>query len=448
LVIDDDRSLCELIQQSLEREGWSVSWCTRGEDGLELASDQPYDAVLLEMNTRDIGGVTVCRRLRENLSDTPVLMLTADGDMPAVISALRAGACDFITKPIDVAQLRGRIERTVRERYRPEAVKRLARAESSSRRPLGSLVGESRAMTKIYDLIQRVAANDTTVLLTGASGTGKEVVARALHHESGSKGPLVALNCAAVPSDLLESELFGHVRGSFTDATADRVGLFEQAKNGTLFLDEISELPLDMQPKLLRVLQERQLRPVGGNSLVNVQTRIIAATNRDLERQVGIGRFRADLYFRLNVVQLELPPLCARGNDILLLAAHFLRIAAARGGKGIKSLSPEASQRLLEYDWPGNVRELENTMQRAVALAQREQILLEDLPDRIKAHVPARDDAKAIEAEFMTLEQQEQRHIDYVLRRVNGNKTKAAQLLGLDRRTLYRKLVRERRSPG
>jgi DNA-binding NtrC family response regulator len=440
LVIDADQSLCELIQSGLEGDGWTVSWCTRAEDGVGLALDQPHDAILLDLNL-PVGGLSVCRRITQSLADTPVILLASNADMNAAVAALRAGAYDFIDKPFEMSHLRACIERSVRERYRREVINRLAQTEASGTQPVGKLLGNSRAMVQVYDLIRRVAKSDTTVLISGESGTGKELVARALHTEgSRADAPFVAVNCAAIPANLLESELFGHVRGSFTDALADRTGLFQQAYRGTLFLDEIGELPLEMQPKLLRVLQERQVQPVGGNSTISVQTRVVAATNRELERQVANGCFRSDLYFRLNVVQLCVPPLRARGDDILLLSDHFLRAASERLGSKRRCVSPEAAKKLLEYDWPGNVRQLENVLERALTLAQGERLETEDLPDRIRTHIPALE-AGATSSAFLTLDQQEQRHIAYVLRSVGGNKTQAARLLGVDRRTLYRKLL-------
>jgi DNA-binding NtrC family response regulator len=444
LVIDDDEAYCQRIQASFEAEGWSIACCTNAEDGLELAREEPFDAIVMDMVLQDRNGLAVCRRLVENLAERPVLVVTAFGDMAAAVSAMRAGASDFVTKPVEMAHLRTLIERVVRERCRPEAIKRLAQASFDGRRPVAGILGESRAMARVYDVIRRVAASETTVLLSGESGTGKELVARALHAESGrAQAPFVAINCAAVPSHLLESELFGHVRGAFTDAHSDRAGLFQQAKQGTLFLDEIAELPREMQPKLLRALQERQVRPVGGNSLVDVQARIIAASNRDLENEVAAGRFREDLYYRLNVVQVCIPPLHSRGNDVLLLAEHFVRRFAERMGKAVTGLSPEASQKLLQFDWPGNVRQLENTMERAVALTQGGQITLADLPDRIRQHDSRSRLPEVVAEDIATLDQQERRHIDHVLRMVNGNKTEAARLLGVNRRTLYRRLTRD-----
>ncbi|HVZ37365.1 MAG TPA: sigma-54 dependent transcriptional regulator, partial [Polyangiaceae bacterium] len=326
LVIDDDRDMCELIQEGLQRNGWSVDWRTRGDEGLALIDDESFDVVITDVNLENMSGLDLCRRLTENRPDMPVIVITAFGNMASAIAAIRAGAYDFINKPVDMAQLSLVIERALRHRHLREEVKRLTREVSTSgNQGMSGLSGESRAMQKVYDLIRRVANTDTTVLISGESGTGKELVARSLHTESNRAAmPFVGINCAAVPASLLESELFGHVKGAFTDAKATRKGLLEQASGGTLLLDEIGEMPLDMQPKLLRVLQERQVRPVGGNGVVPVDARIIAATNRDLESEVEEGRFREDLYYRLNVVQIHVPPLRARGNDVLLLAQHFV----------------------------------------------------------------------------------------------------------------------------
>jgi len=381
LVIDDDQSMCELLQESLERSGWQVEWRTRGDEGLELVREKDFDVVITDVNLEHMSGHDLCRNLTENRPDTPVIVITAYGNMSSAISAIRAGAYDFINKPIDMAQLAHVIDRAVQHRHLREEVKRLTSEASKGGRGVGSLTGESRAMRKVYDLIRRVADTDTTVLLSGESGTGKELVARALHTESArANAPFVAINCAAVPASLLESELFGHMKGAFTDAKNTRKGLLEQASGGTLLLDEIGEMPLEMQPKLLRVLQERQVRPVGGNAVVPVDCRIIAATNRDLESEVEEQRFREDLYYRLNVVQIHIPPLRARGNDVLVLAQHFVRKFAERMGKGVTGISSEAAKKLLDYDWPGNVRQLENSMERAVTLTRFEQITSRTCP--------------------------------------------------------------------
>jgi two-component system response regulator HydG len=300
-------------------------------------------------------------------------------------------------------------------------------------------------MRRVSDLIQRVAGTDASVLIQGETGTGKELIARAIH-ESGPRatGPVVAINCAAVPANLLESELFGHAKGAFTDAKQQRAGLFLEASGGTLFLDEIGEMPLEMQAKLLRALQERKVRPLGSNQEVPFNARIITATNRDLEREVNEKRFREDLFYRINVVRIDVPSLRSRGNDVLLLAQSFLERAAARSGKSVNRLGRLVADKLVNYDWPGNVRELENCMERAIALASFDEVTLDDLPSKIREYRPTEvyvtsDDPKDLPPMHIV----EQRYIRKVLAAVGGNKTLAAKVLGFDRRTLYRKLERQ-----
>jgi two-component system response regulator HydG len=323
---------------------------------------------------------------------------------------------------------------------------RLSAAVAASRSFQG-MVGASPAIQEVFELLARLESSEASVLVTGESGTGKELVARALHRASPrADGPFVTVNCAAVPESLMESELFGHAKGAFTDARSAREGLFVAASGGSLFLDEIGELPAALQPKLLRVLEERVVRPVGSNEEIPIDVRLITATNRDLETMVADGEFREDLYFRVNVVHVELPPLRARGGDVLLLARHFLERLAATEGKEIKGLSPPAAERLLAYPWPGNVRELRNCMERAVALARYDEIRVEDLPPRVREHERAQvifttDDP----TQLLSMEEVERRYIDQVMEAVGGNKTKAARVLGFDRKTLYRKL--SRRSP-
>jgi DNA-binding NtrC family response regulator len=309
---------------------------------------------------------------------------------------------------------------------------------------VGELRGESPLIRRVFERIEAVAGSDVTVLVTGETGTGKELVARALHAGSPRRqGPLVTVNCAAMTDSLLESELFGHVKGAFTDAKEARPGLLVKARGGTIFLDEIGEMPPGMQAKLLRALEARVVRPVGSDSEVPIDTRIIAATNRDLETDVEEGRFRRDLYFRVNVIRLELPPLRARGNDVLLLAQHFLEAAAARAGKSVTGLSAGAAERLLAYPWPGNVRELQNAIEHAVALTSYDRMVPEDLPERIRAYRPSHVLVVSDNPdEFLPMHEVERRYILRVLDAVGGNKTIAARLLGFDRRTMYRKLER------
>ncbi|MGD8317579.1 MAG: sigma-54 dependent transcriptional regulator [Myxococcales bacterium] len=443
LVVDDDRKMCELIETDLEKRGYEVEWLTRGEEAVELIGQRDFDAIIADLNLDKMSGLDICKFAAENRPDVPVIVITAFGDMRSAIASIRAGAYDFINKPIKLDALSHTLERAIQHRELREEVKRLTEEVRRSK-GVGKLIGRSPPMMKVYDLVQRVSETDSSVLLTGESGTGKELVARALHTESDRADmPFIALNCAAVPANLLESELFGHVRGAFTDAKSSRKGLFERANKGTVLLDEIGEMPMEMQPKLLRVLQERKARPVGGSTEIPFDTRILAATNRDLETDVEEGRFREDLYYRLNVVEIHVPPLRARGNDILLLAQHFLQELSERMEKPVKGITSEAARKLLDYDWPGNVRELENAMERAVTLTRFERITVDDLPDRISKHESTRISPVDVDAgQVLTLQELERRYIERVLKAVGDNKTRAAKLLGLDRRTLYRKLER------
>ncbi|MCA9577292.1 MAG: sigma-54 dependent transcriptional regulator [Polyangiales bacterium] len=444
LAVDDEQSMCELMAAALQKQGIEVAWETSAEAALRSLAERDFDAVIADLNLeRDGAGLELCAYVRENQPDTPVVVITGFGDMQAAIAALRAGAHDFINKPVDMSMLAHTLRRAAEHRALRAEVKRL-QEEVKRSRGAGALVGTSPPMLKLYDLIQRVASADASVLICGESGTGKELVARALHTESQRRElPFVAINCAAVPANLLESELFGHVKGAFTDARTARRGLFAEADGGTVLLDEVGEMPLEMQSKLLRVLQERTVRPVGGNAEVPFDARVLAATNRDLETEVEEGRFREDLYYRLNVVQLHVPPLRVRGNDILVLAQELVERAATRAGKAVRGVSSEAARKLLDYDWPGNVRQLENCIERAVTLTRFDQITPADLPERVVDYVPDRISLGDVDLEHMlTLEALERRYIERVLRVSQGNKALAARTLGLDRRTLYRKLSR------
>ncbi|MFW5875633.1 MAG: sigma-54-dependent transcriptional regulator [Myxococcota bacterium] len=447
LVVDDDRSMCELVEAGLTKRGYRVEWRTRAMDALEALTGRDFDVVVTDLKLDDMSGIALCERVVGSRPDLPVVVMTAFGSMDAAVSAIRVGAYDFITKPIEMEALAVAVGRATQHRHLSEEVKRLREEVEDARGP-GEMVGESGAMRTVYDLIDRIGGSDATVLITGESGTGKELVARALHRKSErAKGPFVAINCAAMPANLLESELFGHVKGAFTDAKRSREGLFVEASHGTLFLDEIGEMAPEMQAKLLRSLQERRVRPVGGAQEIPFDTRIIAATNRDLDADVEDGRFREDLYYRINVVRVDVPPLRSRGNDILLLAQHFVDRIRKRSGKLVEGISSAAAQKMLEYDWPGNVRELENCMERACALARFDQVTVDDLPEKIRNYqsshmVIASDDP----SDLPTLEDLERRYIQRVLKAVAGNKTQAAKVLGVDRRTLYRKLERWERS--
>jgi two-component system, NtrC family, response regulator AtoC len=368
--------------------------------------------------------------------------MTAFGSIDTAVSAMRAGACDFLTKPFDLDVFMLTLERAIAQASLHRELAESQPGESSPAR-YGQLVGASHAMRTVYEMVARAAPSDASVLISGESGTGKEVLARTITQKSArSAGPFVAVNCAALPEPLLESELFGHAKGAFTDARTAREGLLSQAAGGTLFLDEVGDLPLALQPKLLRVLQERSIRPVGSDKEVPVDVRLICATNRDLEAAVAERRFRADLFYRINVIHIALPRLAARGDDILLLAQHFLTRFGRDRGEPV-GLSPEAQRLLQAYPWPGNVRELANCIERAMVLARGRAVASEDLPEKIRDYRPSPTLATALEpVELVALEEIERRYILRVLEAVHGNKSRAAQVLGLDRKTLYRRLER------
>ncbi|QSQ11039.1 sigma-54-dependent transcriptional regulator [Myxococcus landrumensis] len=444
LMVEDEREMRAMLEKGLTRRGYAPVALGSADEALARLATEDFDVVLTDLRMPGMDGLALCERIVLNRPDIPVIVVTAFGSLETAVAAIRAGAYDFVTKPIDVDALVLVLERAVQHRALRDEVRRL-RQELGRRQDGGAVVGESPAMQQAYALIDRVADLDSTVLITGESGTGKEVAARAVHTRGRrSEGPFVALNCAAMPEALLESELFGHAKGAFTDAKAARTGLFVQAHGGTLFLDEVGELPLTLQPKLLRALQERVVRPVGGDTEIPFDARIVAATNRDLELAVEEGRFREDLYYRLNVIGVELPPLRARGNDVLLLSQRFIEQFAARNNKRVMGLSPAAAQRLLAYGWPGNVRELQNCMERAVALTSFEQLTVDDLPERIRNYSQPKGAAENPDpSELVTLEELERKYIHRVLETVGGSRTLAARILGVDRKTLYRKLERD-----
>ena len=444
LVVDDEQETCDLLEMALGRHGFKVTPSTNAQRALELVAEQDFDVVLTDLSMPEMSGLDLCERVLGTRPDMPVVVITGQGSLETAIGAIRVGAYDFITKPVDPKLLFLSVSRAIQHRRLSDEVKRLRQAVDGEGGDAARIVGQSGAMRRVYELINRVGESDASVLIHGETGTGKELIARGIHNRSRRRnGPFVAINCAAVPHSLLESELFGHARGAFTDAKAQRTGLFVQATGGTLFLDEIGELPIDVQPKLLRALQERKVRPVGANQEIPFDARIVAATNRNLEDEVYEKRFREDLYYRINVVKIDVPPLRERGGDVLHLAQHFLKQFAERNAKPSLELSTTAAEKLMAYNWPGNVRELENCMEHAVALARFDQITVEDLPEKIRAYRAERFVVAANDpTEIVTMDELERRYILRVLSLVGGNKSRAAQVLGFDRRTLYRKLER------
>lgn len=442
LVIDDDRALCELLEEDLRRRGHQVWSAQAVAAAKEMLHQVDIDIILTDLNMPGVSGIDFCAEVKENRPDLPVVIMTAFGSLETAIAALRAGAYDFVTKPVDLDLLAISLMRALQHRHLQEKV-RLLKDQVRRQQPDDELMGNSAGLMEVKQQVSRIAALDISVLISGESGTGKEVVARSLHRQSSrADGPFIAINCAALPENLLESELFGHVRGAFTDAREDRRGLFVEASGGTLLLDEIAELPLALQPKLLRVLEDHKVRPLGGSHEIDCDVRVLAASHCNLEEAVAKGQFRSDLYYRLNVIQLELPPLRQRGNDILLLAHSFLEQLAERFNKSVTGISQPAAACLLAYHWPGNVRELRNVIERALVLSYHDQLTREDLPEQLSqpTGTPMPTDGLAFGQQILPLEEVEQRYIHQVLDRLDGNRTLAAKLLGVDRKTLYRKL--------
>ena len=434
LLIDDDPSLRRVIEYSLVESGYSVLPAASGEEGLVLFQKGPCDAVITDITMPGISGLEVLAKVRQADLNVPVIIITAYGTIESAVSAMKQGAFDYITKPFNRDELRITLERALKMRRLEKENVRL-RAEVIDRYRFDGIVGDSERLREVIALAGRVAPSDATVLVTGESGTGKELLARGIHYNSSrAEGPFIAVNCAAIPEQLIESELFGHVKGAFTGAVRDREGKFEQADGGTLFLDEIGDLRVDLQAKILRALQERIIDRVGGMKQVDLDVRVIAATNKDLERAVREGAFREDLYYRLSVVILQMPPLRERKGDIPLLAEHFLK--KFNSGSALR-LAPDALALLASYGWPGNVRELENAMERASVLKKSDTITREDLPEKL-----GRTTARASEVLLnlpeggLSLEELEKDLILKALEKHKGNQTRAAEYLRITRPTL------------
>jgi two-component system, NtrC family, response regulator AtoC len=441
LVVDDDARMRELIVKVLAREGYSVRPLPRGQEVLQTLEDEPADLVISDIRMPEMDGLALLQEVKRVAPETSVLMMTAFGSIDTAVQAIKAGACDYLTKPFKNDELTVVVRRVMEERHLRAEVRAL-REEVRTKYNFSNILGKSKPMLDLFALITKVAGSRSTVLIQGKSGTGKELVAKAIHYNSPRRArPLVTINCGAIPKDLLESELFGHLKGAFTGAIANKRGLFEEADGGSLFLDEISELSPELQVKLLRVLQEREMRRVGDTRTISVDVRLIAATNRDLAQAVKEGLFREDLYYRLNVIPIVLPDLKDRTEDIPVLATHFLMKYAKEADPPIEGISKDAMRLLLEYEWPGNVRELENVIERAVILGHGPQILPEDLPAHLRTRqtsVPRQ--SQGASPQRPTLEEMERDYIATILRETRWHQIQAAHILGIDRRTLYRKI--------
>jgi len=438
LVVDDDSHMRDLVVKVLTREGYTARALPRAQEVLKALEEVPSDLVLSDIRMPGMDGLALLREVKRVSPETSVILMTAFGSIDSAVQAMKAGAYDYLTKPFKLDELTVVVGRALEERRLRAEVQAL-REEVRTRYQFANIIGKSKPMQDLFALISKVATSRTTVLVQGKSGTGKELVAKAIHYNSPRRHrSLVTVNCSAIPKDLLESELFGHVRGAFTGAIAHKRGLFEEADGGSLFLDEIGELNPELQVKLLRVLQEREVKRVGDTQVHPVDVRLIAATNRDLAQAVKEGAFREDLYYRLNVIPIVIPELKERSEDIPLLATHFLLMYTKEANAPIEGISKEAMRLLLEYDWPGNVRELENAIERGVILGRGPQLLPEDLPEPLRARQVERQ--REPNPGQPTLEELEREYITTVLQETGWHRLKAAQILGIDRRTLYRKI--------
>lgn len=438
LVVEDEQDMREFLRDILIEHGYAVETAPNGEEASALMRKLEFQIVISDLRMPVMDGLSFLDRLRQDCRIPPfVILITAFGNIDDTVKLMDRGAYDYIIKPFKTEQILVAVKKAVRELHMRRRIEELE--EMTSRRcGLNNLAGKSPAMQKIFTFIRKIADSGGNVLIEGETGTGKEMIARAIHSCSARKDrPFVPVNCASIPEGLLESELFGHVRGAFTDARNDKKGLFIEADGGTLLLDEIAEMPLTLQPKLLRALQERQIKPLGSNTYIPFDVRIISATNRNLLKEVRAGRFREDLYYRLNIFRIELPPLRRRREDIPVLVQEFLR-RYRRTDEPVE-VSPEAMRALMDYHWPGNIRELENVMERAVYLAEDGVVRLGDLPEEMLR-------AKDSNAGFSlpsekSLDELEREYIEHVLKRCGGNKKRAAEILGVNRKTIYRKLM-------
>lgn len=439
LIVEDDPEMCRLLSDVLAEEGHKVETASNGEEAFTSLSNDT-DLVITDLKLKEMQGLELMHQVKQVQPEVSVIIITAFGTIESAIEAMKMGAYDYIPKPFKMDALAIVVQKALKESALRREVARLRR-EIGKTYQFDNIIGKSRSMQGIFDLIQRISNTSSNILITGESGTGKELVAKAIHYNSQRRDePFIPVNCAAIPETLLESELFGHVKGAFTDAKGDRAGLFEEAAGGSLLLDEISALPMNLQAKLLRVIQEKEIRRVGSNKQIKVEVRVIAASNLDLAHEVKQQRFRQDLFYRLNVIQIHVPPLRERREDIMPLAFYFLSKYREETSKPLSGFSESVLALFLNYAWPGNVRELENAVERSVILGRGEEIVPEDLPETLTG---SREDYITLHTALerqLSLEELEREYIARILEQTEGGKLRAAQILGIDRRTLYRKL--------
>lgn len=438
VVIDDDHEMRSMVEDHLKSLGHTVKGFSQPEAALSellLGNVTPL-VVITDLQMPELSGIEVVKRLKSKFLDLPIIVMTAFGSIESAVDAMRKGAFDYITKPFKLSELTMTVERALQMAKLSNENKHL-RGEIKKEYSRGNLLGKSKPMKELYEVIERVAPAMSNILISGESGTGKEVVARTIHALSTrSKAPFIAINCSAIPETLLESELFGHGKGSFTGADRKKIGLFEEAQGGTLFLDEIGDMEQGLQAKLLRVLQERKIRPVGENKDVPIDVRVIAATHKDLKKMIKENLFREDLYYRLNVIPIHLPSLRHRKEDIPLLAQHFLEKYAAFNKSNARNFTPAALHLLMNHSWQGNVRELENMVERIVVMSNKVTLDETDIPT---SEATSEDFYGSMTVDLPSMEELEKRYIEFILAKTGGKKDKASQILGINRRTLYRK---------
>ncbi|HET7224168.1 MAG TPA: sigma-54 dependent transcriptional regulator [Candidatus Eisenbacteria bacterium] len=440
LVVDDEQSMTQFLGIVLRKEGYQVTTVSNGKDALDKVRAEAFDVVITDLRMPGMDGIQLLQSIRKLDPVLPVILMTAYASQQTAIDAVNLGAFQYMVKNAKNDEIKLIVSNAL-EMRRVRTENQYLKRELKKGHEEKSIIGSSEEMMRVFRMVEKVAGSDATILVQGESGTGKELIAKEIHYRSGrAQGPFVSINCGAIPRDLLESNLFGHVKGSFTGAVRDSQGLFQVAEGGTFFLDEVGEMPLATQVKLLRALQEREIIPVGGTQPIKIDCRLVAATNADLEKEVAEGRFRADLFYRLNVIPVKLPPLRHRRDDIPLLVDHFLKRYASAGGGAQKLLGKDAMELLLKYDWPGNVRELENVMERAMILDEGGVIGAEDLPDKIRFGEAHRG-SLIIDSPTLTLEELEKEYILKVLHHTRWQKKRTSDILGINASTLYRKLI-------
>lgn len=440
LIIEDDKEMAKMLLEFLDNNGYKTTLFYSPDNVITTIKNQDFDIIITDLKLPGMNGIELCERIAENRSDIPVIVMTGFGSINNAIDAIHAGAFDFIVKPFDLDIFLISVNRAMKHRQLQEKIKTLSQFPQQVS-IFKNIIGNSQPMQELFQTLSHIINTDITVLISGESGTGKELIAKALHQKSSRKeNPFIAVNCSALPETLIESELFGYTKGSFTDAKDDRKGLFIQANGGTLFLDEIGEIPPGFQVKLLRAIEERIIRPIGSHNEIKFDVRIISATNIDLEDAIKKGLFREDLYYRLNVIQVKVPPLRKRDLDILLLAENFIKQFSDQYKKDVKGISDNAAKKLLDYSWPGNVRELKNAVERAVALTGYEKISVDDLPEKIRDYNSYDIVFHNNPVNLLTIDEMEKKYIFHVLEVTKKNYKLASQILGIDRKTLYRKL--------